>query len=290
MNTPILRAPVLDLYAVIGNPIGHSRSPTIHAAFAAETGQQLRYEARLSPLDSFGPTLAKLEQEGCLGCNVTVPFKFEALAAAQGQSLRARMAGAANTLVRQGTGWWADNTDGVGLVRDLLYNINQPIQGRRVLLIGAGGAAAGVLGPLLQAAPAELVVVNRSPQRASTLTSSHAELARECGVRLTACPLSEPGEAFDIVINASSSSLAGVSSPVPSSVLAPGCLAVDLMYGAAAQGFLAWAAAHGARGRDGLGMLVEQAAEAFALWRGMRPETSNVLIELTNAVLDKAAR
>jgi shikimate dehydrogenase len=133
-----------------------------------------------------------------------------------------------------------------------------------------------------------LVVVNRSPQKASALTDSHAALAREWEVRLTDQPIFEPGEAFDIVINASASSLAGVASPVPGSVLGPGCLAVDLMYGAAAQGFMTWAAAHGARSRDGLGMLVEQAAEAFALWRGIRPDTSSVLIQLTHALSGRA--
>jgi shikimate dehydrogenase len=289
MSQQAMPVPTVDLYAVVGHPISHSRSPAIHAAFAELTQQHLRYEARLAPLDGFAETLATLQEEGCLGCNVTLPFKFEALALAQAHSPRARLAGAANTLVRRERGWWADNTDGAGLVRDLIQNAGQAIQGKRVLLIGAGGAAAGVLGPLLNAGPCTVTVANRSPDRAWALVEAHAPLAREREVELEVRALNSPGTAFDIVINASASSLAGVPSPVPATALAPGCLAVDLMYGAAAQGFLTWAEAHGARSRDGLGMLVEQAAEAFELWRGIRPETSGVLRQLALSVPGKAA-
>ena len=266
-----------DRYAVIGHPVAHSRSPAIHAAFAAETGQSLEYGRLLAPLDGFAATVQAFAADGARGCNVTVPFKFEALALAPRRSERATLAGAANTLRFDAEGWWADNTDGIGLMRDLEQGAGRPMAGQRVLLVGAGGAGAGVLGPLIERAPAEVVVANRTVARALDLVERHAALARRYGVRLAACGLEAPGEAFDVVINASASSLGGEAAPVPAAVLRPGCLAVDLMYGAAARPFLAWAEAHGATGRDGLGMLVEQAAEAFALWRGVRPSTAPVL-------------
>lgn len=266
-----------DRYAVIGHPVAHSRSPAIHAAFAAETGQSLDYGRLLAPLDGFAATVQAFAAEGARGCNVTVPFKFEALALAPRHSERATLAGAANTLRFDAEGWWADNTDGIGLMRDLEQGAGRALAGQRVLLVGAGGAGAGVLGPLIERGPAEVVVANRTVARAQDLVERHAALAERHRVRLRACGLEAPGEAFDVVINASASSLGGQAAPVPAAVLRPGCLAVDLMYGAAARPFLAWAEAHGATGRDGLGMLVEQAAEAFALWRGVRPSTAPVL-------------
>lgn len=269
-----------DLYAVIGHPVAHSRSPAIHAAFAAATGQALRYERVLAPLDGFAQTLADFAAQGGLGCNVTVPFKFEAFAAAAERSDRAELAGAVNTLKRDGGRWLADNTDGVGLVRDIVANAGAPLAGRRVLLIGAGGAGAGVLGPLLTEGPAQLVLANRSPDKAQTLVARHGDLARRHGVDLQACGLDGPGTGFDVVINATASSLGGGEVPVPAAVLRPSALALDLMYGPAARPFLAWAARHGAIGRDGLGMLVEQAAESFAWWRGVRPPTAGVLATL----------
>jgi shikimate dehydrogenase len=276
----------LDLYCVLGNPVAHSKSPSIHAAFAAATGQRLHYERRLAPLDGFAATVAAFAEEGGLGCNVTVPFKFEAYALCPRHTERARLAGAANVmcLTPGEAGWLADNTDGVGLLRDLEHNAGTPLAGQRVLLIGAGGAAAGVLGPLLQARPRALVVANRSLDKAVALVASHAALASSAGCDLSASGLTHPGEAFDIVINASASSLAGGGAPVASGVLRPGSLAVDLMYGPAAQPFMAWAQQHQAQARDGLGMLVEQAAEAFALWRGIRPDTGPVLAALRAAV------
>ncbi|WP_374426717.1 shikimate dehydrogenase [Ideonella dechloratans] len=269
-----------DLYAVIGHPVAHSRSPAIHAAFAAATGQALRYERLLAPLDGFAQTLADFAAQGGRGCNITVPFKFEAFAAAAERSDRAELAGAVNTLKRDGERWLADNTDGVGLVRDIVVNAGAPLAGRRVLLIGAGGAGAGVLGPLLAEGPAQLVLANRSPDKAEALVARHADLARRHGVDLQARGLDAPGTGFDVVLNASASSLGGGEVPVPASVLRPGTLALDLMYGPAAHPFLAWAARHGAIGRDGLGMLVEQAAESFAWWRGVRPPTDGVLATL----------
>jgi shikimate dehydrogenase len=270
----------VDRYAVIGNPIEHSRSPVIHAAFAATTGQAIVYERVLAPLDGFETKLRAFAAGGAKGCNVTVPFKFSAYRLCPQASERARLAEAANTLRFDAEGWWADNTDGVGLMNDIERNVGQPIAGQRVLLIGAGGAGAGVLGALLERAPAEVTVANRSVDRAEALCGRHQAVARQLGSALRASGLDHPGKNFDIVLNASASSLAGVASPVPAAVLRPGSLAVDLMYGPAATGFLAWAEAHGARARDGLGMLVEQAAEAFLLWRGVRPETAPVLASL----------
>ena len=282
-------------YAVIGHPVAHSRSPAIHAAFAQQTGQALVYERLLAPLDGFAATVQAFAGDGSRpgrGCNVTVPFKFEAWQLARRRTPRALLAGAANTLCFSTEGWLADNTDGVGLQRDIETNAGQPLAGQRVLLVGAGGAAAGVLGPLLAARPAVLVLANRTLEKAQALVSRHAAWAAEHGVALNATPFSEPlaaplaapvatpGFGFDIVINASASSLAGAPSPVPASVLRPGTLAIDLMYGPAAAPFLAWARGHGAVARDGLGMLVEQAAEAFFLWRGVRPLTAPVLLAL----------
>ena len=266
-----------DRYAVLGNPVAHSRSPDIHAAFARQTGQDIEYGRVLCPLDGFEATVREFVAGGGRGCNVTLPFKFEAPRLAARCSDRARLAGAANTLRFDAPGWFADNTDGIGLVRDIEHNAGVPLAGRRVLLVGAGGAGAGVLGPLLAARPAELVVANRTLDKARALVARHAAWAREHDVRLAASGLDGPGEAFDVVLNASASSLQGNPSPVPQLALRPGALAVDLMYGAAAEPFLAWAREAGATARDGLGMLVEQAAESFCLWRGMRPLTAPVL-------------
>jgi shikimate dehydrogenase len=270
----------MDRYAVVGNPVEHSRSPFIHARFAAQTGAALTYERILSPLDGFPTTVAAFAAAGGRGCNVTVPFKFQAFTLAPRHTARAGWAQAANVLRFDTPDWLADNTDGVGLVRDITRNAGVALAGQRVLLVGAGGAAAGVLGPLLEAAPAALVVANRTPAKAAELAARHAPLAQAHGVALRSAPLHDCGQAFDVVINASSSSLAGAGAPVAAHVLRPGTLAVDLMYGAPAQGFLGWAQAHGAIGRDGLGMLVEQAAEAFHVWRGVAPQTAPVLAAL----------
>ncbi|MDP2007292.1 MAG: shikimate dehydrogenase [Rubrivivax sp.] len=273
LNTP-------DRYAVLGNPVAHSRSPQIHAAFAQQTGQALVYERVLAPLNGFEASLRDFAAAGenpGKGCNVTVPFKFEAYALAARRTERATLAGAANTLRFDAEGWLADNTDGAGLVHDIEHNAGVALAGRRVLLIGAGGAAAGVLGPLLAARPALIVVANRTPAKAQALVASHAGWAAAHGAKLLASGLDDPGSAFDVVLNASASSLQGAASPVPAATLAPGALAVDLMYGPAAAPFLAWARAAGAVAHDGLGMLVEQAAEAFFVWRCVRPLTAPVL-------------
>jgi shikimate dehydrogenase len=270
----------LDRYAVVGNPVAHSQSPFIHGEFARQTGEPVAYGRLHCELGAFADTVRAFAAGGGRGCNITVPFKFEAPALAAVVTPRAALAQAANILRFDAGGWLADNTDGVGLLRDIEVHAGLPLAGRRVLLVGAGGAAAGVLGPLLDARPAELVVVNRTAERALAMVERHAEVARRTGVRLTVGALHAPGSSFDLVINASASSLQGAAVPVPTSVLAPGALAIDLMYGTAAAPFLAWARDAGAVGRDGLGMLVEQAAEAFFVWRGVRPLTPPVLTAL----------
>jgi shikimate dehydrogenase len=280
----------LDRYVVLGNPVAHSQSPFIHAEFARQTGEPVAYGRLHCELGAFGNTVRAFAEGGGRGCNITVPFKFEAPALAAVVTPRAALAQAANILRFDNGGWLADNTDGVGLLRDIEQHAGLPLAGRRVLLVGAGGAAAGVLGPLLEARPAELVVVNRTPERALALVERHADVARNADVRLSAAPLETPGAGFDLVINASASSLQGAAVPVPASVLAPGALAIDLMYGNAAAPFLEWARQAGAVGRDGLGMLVEQAAEAFFVWRGVRPLTPQVLTALRERLATAARK
>jgi shikimate dehydrogenase len=267
----------LDRYAVLGNPVAHSKSPFIHARFAQQTGQALDYGRVLCPLDGFVATVNRFVAEGGRGCNVTVPFKLQAPALAAQVSERASLAGAANVLRFDAAGWSADNTDGVGLIRDIQQGAGFSLAGRDVLLVGAGGAGAGVLGPLLQAKPRRVVLANRTRATADALVQRHAALARASGCELDSSGLDGAGAGFQLLINASASSLQGAGSPVPASALGPGALVVDLMYGPAAEPFLAWARGHGAHTRDGLGMLVEQAAEAFLFWRGVRPDTASVL-------------
>ena len=269
-----------DLYCVMGHPVAHSRSPWIHQRFAALTDQALDYERQLVPLDGFAQAVQHFAQAGGRGCNVTVPFKYEAAQCADSCSPRVHLAGAANTLVLAQGRIHADNTDGLGLVADITRNAGVPLAGRDVLLVGAGGAGAGVLGPLLEQGPRSLVVANRTLARAQVLVQSHLELAALQKTKLLALDLQGLEHDFDLIINATASSLEGAGVPVPAQVLRPGCLAYDMMYGPAAQGFLHWATQHGAQARDGLGMLVEQAAEAFALWRGVRPPAAQVLAEL----------
>ena len=281
----------VDAYCVMGHPVAHSRSPWIHARFAELTGQALVYERCLVPLDGFAAALQTFAAAGGRGCNITVPFKLQAAQLATRCSERVQLAGAANTLSFGADGAIvADNTDGLGLVADITRNAGFGLAGRDVLLVGAGGAAAGALGPLLAAGPRRVVVVNRTLARAEALVQSHAALASLQKTELLAHALPAPQAdltpnllsdmAFDVVINATASSLAGDAVPVPASVLRAGALAYDMMYGPAAQGFLDWAARHGAVPRDGLGMLVEQAAEAFVVWRGVRPPGAQVLAEL----------
>jgi len=210
-----------------------------------------------------------------------VPFKFEA-GALPGLRMtpRAALAQACNTLRFDGGAIFADNTDGRGLVDDITRNAGVALAGKRLLLIGAGGAAAGVLGPLIEVRPAHITVTNRTVAKAQALVQRHAAWAAQHGVQLAAHELQAVGGPYDVVINGTASSLAGAGIPVPASVLAPGTLAVDMMYGPAADAFMQWATQHGAVARDGLGMLVEQAAESFAVWRGVRPPSAQVLDEL----------
>lgn len=279
--SPPMEAP---LYAVVGNPVAHSRSPAIHAQFAQQTSQPLHYTTLLAPLDGFTTTLGEwVKTHHARGCNVTVPFKFEAYSLAALHTPRATLAQAANTLVFPSADpatWLADNTDGAGLVRDITVNADTPLAGKRVLLVGAGGASSGVLGPLIAQSPATLVVANRSEDKAQALVARHQAWAAQHGVNLQACSLVDStimSTPFDVVINGTAASLGGGDVPIGASALRPGSLVIDMMYGPAAQPFLQWANAQGAITRDGLGMLVEQAAEAFYLWRGVRPDTAPVM-------------
>jgi shikimate dehydrogenase len=270
-----------DHYCVLGNPVEHSKSPWIHGRFAQLTGQELRYDKRLIPLDGFVRGLEAFRAEGGRGCNITVPFKFEAAPLATTLTERARLAQACNTLRFDGeSDVFADNTDGVGLVNDIQHNAGVAIAGTDLLLIGAGGAAAGVLGPLIESRPRRIAICNRSGGKAVALLDRHRHWAQKFGVELSVSELDTVGGRYDIVVNATASSLSGAGVPVAASVLKPGSLACDMMYGPAADGFMAWARAHGAVPRDGLGMLVEQAAEAFLVFRGVRPPSAQVLAEL----------
>ncbi|XHS80228.1 shikimate dehydrogenase [Burkholderiaceae bacterium UC74_6] len=273
----------ISRYAVVGNPVVHSKSPTIHALFAQQTGQRVEYGRLLCPLDAFVPTVRAFAAQGASGCNVTVPFKFEAFELTRVHTPRAALAGAVNAIRfdpdTEG-GWLGDNTDGVGLVRDIENNAGLKLAGRRVLLLGAGGASSGVLGSLIAARPAAIVLANRTVEKADAIVQRHAAYATGHGVQLHGCGLGDCGSGFEVLINGTAASLAGAGVPVPASVLAPQALAVDMMYGPAATPFLEWARAAGATPRDGLGMLVEQAAESFLIWRGVRPDTAPVLAAL----------
>lgn len=278
-----------DRYAVVGHPVEHSRSPAIHARFAELTGEAVHYGRLPAEPGRFAPTVqafaaSVIDGAGpARGCNVTVPFKFEAIALAARLSPRAALAQAANTLrfdAAHDGGWFADNTDGAGLVRDITVHAGVDLRGQRLLLLGAGGAAAGAMGPLIEAGLAQLVIANRSVDKAAALVERHAALAAQHGVALRACALDGSGRDFDIVVNATAASLVGAGVPVSGDSIRRGGLAIDMMYGPAARPFLQWAQERGALGRDGLGMLVEQAAEAFLVWRGIRPPTAEVLREL----------
>jgi shikimate dehydrogenase len=273
-----------DAYAVVGNPVEHSQSPFIHAAFARQAGHSITYARVLAPLDGFADTMREFAASGARGCNVTVPFKFEAHDLCSQLTARAALAGAVNTVSFDASGWRGDNTDGVGLARDITANAGVAIRGTRILMLGAGGAAAGALGALLGEKPAAVVVANRSADKARALVERHAANARELGVTLTASALDECPQGFDVVVNATAASLAGAELNLDARVLRAGALAVDMMYGAAARPFLEWARDCGALARDGLGMLVEQAAESFFVWRGVRVSTGPVLAELRERI------
>ncbi len=270
----------MDRYAVIGNPIAHSKSPVIHRAFAQQTGQHLSYEAILGPEEGFADTVRAFAASSGRGMNVTVPFKLDAFALADHLSPRAQAAGAVNTLSFRLDGIHGDNTDGVGLIRDLEVNLHCPLAGKRVLLLGAGGAARGVMQPLLAAQPAQVTIANRTAARAQALAERFAS-GTDAGKVEGGSFDRLAGQAFDVIINATSASLANDVPPLPAGVYASGALAYDMMYAATPTAFLQAATASGAaHTADGLGMLVEQAAESFLIWRGVRPASAPVLTQL----------
>jgi shikimate dehydrogenase len=269
----------MDRYAVMGNPIAHSLSPLIHTQFAAQTGQDMSYEAILVPKDGFITAVNTFRAEGGKGLNVTVPFKQEAWQLADEHAERARRAHAVNTLVMQEDGRiLGDNTDGAGLLRDLTRNHGITIKNRRILILGAGGAVRGVLAPLLAESPAEILIANRTPERAQQLAEDFHDVGK-----LSACSFEElDSYQADIIINGTSAGLSGELPPVSEQIFANAEAAYDMLYGKQEPtDFQCWAEACGARiSLDGLGMLVEQAAESFYIWRGVRPDTKSVIQSL----------
>jgi shikimate dehydrogenase len=266
----------MDRYAVFGNPVAHSLSPDIHARFAELMGERIEYRAILVPPGEFARGAREFFAGGGRGANVTLPFKIDAYELAASRSERATQAGAANFLVVRAEGLHADNTDGAGLVADLGRNLGIEVRDASVLLLGAGGAARGVIAPLLACRPARLLVANRTAATARDLAQRFAAAGPIEGTALADIPAAR----FDLVINATSSSTRGEPLALPAHAIAPGAFAYDMAYGAPAAPFLARARAVGARASDGLGMLVEQAAESYALWRGRRPPTAPVLAGL----------
>jgi len=278
----------MDRYAVMGNPVAHSKSPRIHALFAVQTRQQLQYDAILVEKDGFRESVADFLRHGGKGLNITVPFKEEAWALAARRSDRAELAGAVNTLVLdEGGRHFGDNTDGTGLVRDLLYNHGAVLRNKRLLLVGAGGAARGVIEPLLGEAPALLVIANRTAGKAVELARLFCEHGHTEG-----CGLDDVnGQPFDIIINATAASLSGEVPALPESVVTADSWCYDMMYADRPTAFMVWTQQLGAAlSMDGLGMLVEQAAESFCLWRHVRPDTAPVIQALRHPVCSEPAR
>ncbi|MCP4996031.1 MAG: shikimate dehydrogenase [Gammaproteobacteria bacterium] len=267
-----------DQYAVIGNPIEHSKSPLIHSRFAQLTDQDLSYEQILGNPDDFKGDIDRFFKTGGRGLNVTVPFKERAWALVDERSERAETAGAVNTLIPLPNGRLSgDNTDGVGLVRDLQQNHHCPLMGKKILLLGAGGAARGVLRPLLETNPQQLTIANRTASKAVQLAADVAGLGAVSGCGLDALE----GRSFDLIINATAAGLKGKIPPLPEELLRPEGWCYDMMYATEPTRFVRWGQEHGAvKALDGLGMLVEQAAESFYLWRGVRPETASVIEQL----------
>lgn len=263
-----------DQYAVMGNPITHSKSPRIHTLFAQQTGQRLEYTAIQVDVGGFSQAVGQFDAAGGKGLNVTVPFKQEAWQRVSERSERAERAGAVNTIKFDGNKLIGDNTDGVGLVNDLTTNNHIEIKGKRILLMGAGGAARGVLAPLLAQQPTLLVIANRTVDKAVELATAFADLGNIKGTGYD--DLAD--QQFDIIINATAASLQGQLPNMPDTVIAAEACCYDMMYGAEPTIFMQWAAEHGAaKVLDGLGMLVEQAAESFFIWRGVRPDSLTVI-------------
>ena len=271
-----------DLYAVVGNPISHSKSPRIHSLFASETGEPVEYTAIQAPLDDFAGTVKQFFERGGKGLNVTVPFKEEAWKLADRRTERAENAGAANTLFLDDDGLLtADNTDGCGIVRDLVVNHGVALKAARILVLGAGGAVRGVLGPILAEQPSSITIANRTVARAEALVELFTPVAGE--TRLSACGFEQPREPFDVIINGTSASLQGDLPPLSPEVLGEQTVVYDMMYSLQTTTFNQWALEQGAQNvHDGLGMLVEQAAESFRIWRGVNPATGPVIEELRN--------
>ncbi|MEX8492938.1 shikimate dehydrogenase [Sphaerotilus sp.] len=267
-----------DRYAVIGNPISHSKSPLIHGAFAQQTAQDIAYTALEGPLDGFAGAVHAFRDAGGRGMNVTAPFKLQAFTLATDRLERAELAGATNALKFEGDRIWADNFDGVGLVNDIQRNLGVALVGKRVLLLGAGGAVRGALLPFLAEQPAALVIANRTAEKATALAAAFSGRGR-----ITGCGFGDlAGERFDVVLNATSASLKAELPAVPASVFTGAVLAYELVYGKGLTPFLRLAQNAGVpRLADGVGMLVEQAAEAFVWWRGVRPETAPVIARMT---------
>jgi shikimate dehydrogenase len=270
------------IYAVIGHPISHSKSPRIHSLFASQTGEPVEYTAIQAPLDGFAEALAQFFERGGKGLNVTVPFKEQAWQLADHRAARAEKAGAANTLYYNDNGQLvADNTDGQGLVQDLTRNHAVTLRGKRILILGAGGAVRGVLGPVLEQQPALLTIANRTVGKAQALAELFSGDAGN--TRFTACGFDQLSQPFDIIINGTSASLHGNLPSVSATVIGADTLVYDMMYAPQTTRFNQWALEQGAaKAVDGLGMLVEQAAESFRIWRGVAPETRPVIEELRN--------
>jgi shikimate dehydrogenase len=270
-----------DRYAVFGNPLSHSKSPLIHMTFARDTGEDIDYGKIEPALDGFAASVAAFRTAGGHGINVTAPFKLEAHALATRRMPRAESAGAANCLKFQGDEIVAENFDGIGLVRDIEQNLGTPLADRRVLMLGAGGAARGAMLPILEARPAQLTIANRTRSKADALRSRFARFGK-IDVKN---PADVGQSSFDVVINATSASLRGEMPAFAAGAVEPGCLAYELAYGKGLTPFLRFARSAGAgRLADGVGMLVEQAAEAFAWWRGVRPDTRSLIADLTIAL------
>jgi shikimate dehydrogenase len=268
---------VVDQYGVVGHPVGHSLSPFIHGMFARETGQDMAYRLYDVAPGDFHDRVREFFAAGGRGLNITLPHKIAAVDLAQELTPRAAHAAAVNTLAVRDEGILGDNTDGAGLVRDLCDNLGLVITHRRVLIIGAGGATRGILGALLELLPALIVVANRTPERATALAAAFTDLGTVRGVSFGELER----EPFDLIVNATSASLSGDIPPIPATALGPQTVCYDLAYGRGANAFLNWARAQGcARALQGWGMLVEQAAESFNLWRGVRPATAYVLAAL----------
>jgi shikimate dehydrogenase len=262
-----------DRYAVFGNPIEHTKSPLIHSAFAQQTAQDITYEKQLVDKENFSAAARAFFDNGGCGLNITVPFKLDAYAFADQHSERARHAGAVNTLKKMPDGSvFGDNTDGAGLLRDLTINLGWILQDKRVLVLGAGGAVRGVIAPLMAENPQRIVIANRTLAKAEELVQLfHAgKLIRASSLNIHARP-------FNIIINGTSASLGGEMPDLSPAILAPNACCYDMMYGKELTPFLQWAQQHGAPVADGLGMLAEQAAESFYLWRGVRPDTKAVM-------------